>query len=157
MAGAEFRSAEALRTLSLRIFDRSFALTYLLEAAALVVALFGVASSYAGQALARAREFGVLRHLGSGTRDVVRQVALEGGMLSTFGALWGAATGLVIGLVLIHRVNPQSFHWTMETRLPLGLIALSAAALAACGAIAAALAVRAATGEGPLVALKEDW
>jgi putative ABC transport system permease protein len=157
LAGAEFRSAEALRTLSLRIFDRSFALTYLLEAAALIVALFGVASSYAGQALARAREFGVVRHLGSSTRDVVRQVALEGGLLSTFGALWGAATGLVIGLVLIHRVNPQSFHWTMETRLPLGLIVFSAAALALCGAIAAALAVRAATGDGPLAALKEDW
>ncbi|MBL8383235.1 MAG: ABC transporter permease [Burkholderiales bacterium] len=157
LAGAEFRSADALRTLSLRIFDRSFALTYLLEAAALIVALFGVASSYAGQALARAREFGVLRHLGLGTRDLVRQVALEGGLLSAFGALWGAATGLVIGLVLIHRVNPQSFHWTMETRLPLGLIALGAAALALCGAIAAALAVRAATGAGPLAALKEDW
>ncbi len=157
LSAAEFRSASDLRTLSLRIFDRSFAMTYLLEAAALVVALFGVASSYSAQALARAREFGVLRHLGVSTREIVLQVAIEGGLLSTFGALWGAATGWVIGLILIHWVNPQSFHWTMETRAPVGLIVASAAALALCGAIAAALAVRSATGEGPLRSLKEDW
>ncbi len=157
LAAAEFRSASDLRALSLRIFDRSFAMTYLLEAAALVVALFGVASSYSAQALARAREFGVLRHLGVSTREIVLQVAIEGGLLSTFGALWGAATGWVIGVILIHWVNPQSFHWTMETRAPVGLIVASAVALALCGAVAAALAVRSATGEGPLRSLKEDW
>ncbi len=157
LGAAEFRSAHELRTLSLRIFDRSFAMTYLLEAAALVVALFGVASSYSAQALARAREFGVLRHLGVSRREIVLQVAIEGGLLSGLGALWGAVTGWVIGLILIHWVNPQSFHWTMETTLPLGLIAASAATLALCGALAAALAVRVATGEGPLLALKEDW
>ena len=157
LGAAEFRSARELRNLSLRIFDRSFAMTYLLEAAALLVALFGVASSYSAQALARAREFGVLRHLGVSTREIVCQVAIEGGMLSAFGALWGAATGGVIGVILIHWVNPQSFHWTMETRAPLGLIAASALVLALCGAIAAALAVRSATGEGPLRSLKEDW
>jgi len=157
LAAADFKSAGDLRALSLRIFDRSFAMTYLLEAAALVVALFGVASSYAAQALARAREFGVLRHLGVSTREIVLQVAIEGGLLSTFGALWGALTGGVIGLILIHWVNPQSFHWTMETRAPLDLVAASAAALALCGALAAALAVRSATGDGPLRSLKEDW
>ena len=157
LAAAEFRSARELRRLSLRIFDRSFAMTYLLEAAALVVALFGVASSYSAQALARAREFGVLRHLGLSTREIVLQVAIEGGLLSALGALWGAATGWVIGVILIHWVNPQSFHWTMDARAPLGLIAASALALALCGAIAAALAVRSATGDGPLRSLKEDW
>ena len=157
LAGAEFRSARELRTLSLRIFDRSFAMTYLLEAAALVVALFGVASSYSAQALARAREFGVLRHLGVSRREIVLQVAIEGGLLSALGALWGAATGWVIGLILIHWVNPQSFHWTMEPTLPLGLIAASAVMLALCGALAAALAVRSATGAGPLHSLREDW
>ena len=63
----------------------------------------------------------------------------------------------MIGLILIHRVNPQSFHWTMETRAPAGLIIASALLLTLCGAIAAALAVRSATGEGPLRSLKEDW
>ena len=48
-------------------------------------------------------------------------------------------------------------HWTMDTRAPAGLIIASALALTLCGSIAAALAVRSATGEGPLKSLKEDW
>ena len=54
-----FRSAGDVRDLSLKIFDRSFAVTYVLEAIAIVVGLFGVASTYAAEALNRAREFGM--------------------------------------------------------------------------------------------------
>ena len=156
LGAVEFRSAHDLRALSLTIFDRSFAMTYLLEAAALVVALFGVASAYAGQALARAREFAVLRHLGYARREIIGQVAIEGALLSAFGALLGGATGFVISLLLIHRVNPQSFHWTMQTHVPLPELIVSAVLLAACGAVAAALAMRSATAAGPLVAMRDD-
>ena len=50
--------------MSLRIFDRSFAVTYAMEAVAVVVGLFGLSSSLGAIVLARRREFGVLRHLG---------------------------------------------------------------------------------------------
>ena len=156
LGAVEFRSASDLRALSLTIFDRSFAMTYLLEAAALVVALFGVASAYAGQALARAREFAVLRHLGYARSEIIGQVAIEGALLSGFGALLGGAAGYVISLLLIHRVNPQSFHWTMQTHVPLPELIASAVLLAACGAVAAALAMRSATVDGPLVAMRDD-
>jgi putative ABC transport system permease protein len=157
LAGIELRSAQELRRLSLAIFDRSFAMTYLLEAAALVVAVFGIATAYAGQALARAREFGVLRHLGVTRAQIGRQIAIEGGLLTAFGAAWGGALGFAIGLVLIHRVNPQSFHWTMELRMPWGPILGSALLLALSGAVAAVLAARAATADSALSAVREDW
>ena len=156
LGAIEFRSARDLRALSLTIFDRSFAMTYLLEAAALVVALFGVASAYAGQALARTREFGALRHLGYGRGEIIGQVAIEGALLSGFGALLGGVAGYVISLLLIHRVNPQSFHWTMQTHVPLTELIASGLLLAACGAAAAALAMRSATAAGPLVAMRDD-
>jgi putative ABC transport system permease protein len=41
--------------MSLQIFDRSFAVTYLLEAIAIVIGLFGVAATFSAQTLARAR------------------------------------------------------------------------------------------------------
>lgn len=157
LAGIELRSAQELRALSLAIFDRSFAMTYLLEAAALIVAVFGIATAYAGQALARAREFGVMRHLGVTRAQIVRQIALEGGLLTAFGAAWGGAIGFLIGLVLIHRVNPQSFHWTMELRMPWWQILGSALLLAVAGAAAAVLAARAATADAALAAVREDW
>ena len=34
------------------------------------------------------------------------------------GALLGLALGLAVSVVLVHVVNPQSFHWTMDLRCP---------------------------------------
>ncbi|HEY5962354.1 MAG TPA: ATP-binding protein, partial [Polyangiaceae bacterium] len=53
-----------IRNLTLKIFDRSFAITYALEAIAVVIGLAGVTSSFAALAWSRRREFGVLRFLG---------------------------------------------------------------------------------------------
>ena len=53
-----------IRNASLRVFDRTFAVTYALELAAVVIGLVGLSSSFGALVLARRREFGVLRHLG---------------------------------------------------------------------------------------------
>ena len=69
--GAQLDIAEPgeIREVSLRIFDRSFAVTYAMEAVAVLVGLFGLSSSLGAIVLARRREFGVLRHLGSRAAD----------------------------------------------------------------------------------------
>ena len=110
----EFAAPRQIRAASLRIFDRSFAVTYWLQAVAIAIGLFGIAASFSAQVLARRKEFGLLAHLGLTRRQVLAVVAGEG-------ALWtaaGAALGLVLGhggrVVLVDVVNPQSFHWTME-------------------------------------------
>lgn len=157
LSAIEFASAREIRQLSLRIFDRSFALTYVLEAIAILVGLFGVAATYAGEALARRREFGMLRHLGVTRAGIARMFALESGLLIVTGVAWGAAAGALIAMVLIHRVNPQSFHWTMDVAWPWGLLAGSAGALIVLGVGAAVLASRSATGAAPVRAVREDW
>jgi putative ABC transport system permease protein len=157
LAALEWRSAADIRALSLRIFDRSFAVTYALEAIAILVGLFGVAAACAGEALARAREFGMLRHIGVQRRQIVAQLAIEATLGVSVAVAWGGVIGAAIGLVLIERVNPQSFHWTMQVHWPLGLLALSAAALIAAALIAALLAARSALGTGPLAAVRQDW
>ncbi len=111
---AQWRSAVDIRRISLEIFDRSFAITYVLEAVAIIVGLFGVASTYAAQALTRAREFGMLRHLGVTRRMLNAQLAAEAAIGTTLALAGGAGIGLAIALILIERVNPQSFHWTMD-------------------------------------------
>ncbi len=157
LEAVDFRSASELRALSLRIFDRSFAVTYALEAIAILVGLFGVAATYAGEALARAREFGMLRHLGLTRRGVMRSFALESGLLLLAGIAWGAGVGALIAGVLVHRVNPQSFHWTMDMAWPLPLLAASGLALLGLGVAAATLASRQATSAAAVRAVREDW
>lgn len=157
VAGLELRATGELRALSLRIFDRSFAITYALEAIAILVALFGVASAWAAEGMARAREFGVLRHLGLRRRDVASLFAREATLQIAVATGWGALLGAMISMVLIHRVNPQSFHWTMDTSWPIGLLALVAVALLVLGVAAAVLAARHAMTDAPVRAVREDW
>lgn len=157
LAALEWRSAADIRALSLRIFDRSFAVTYALEAIAILVGLFGVAAAYAGEALVRTREFGMLRHVGLRRRQVGAQLAIEAALTVSVAVTWGGLVGAAIGLVLIERVNPQSFHWTMQVHWPLGLLAASAAALVIAAIASALLAARGALGAGPLAAVRQDW
>jgi putative ABC transport system permease protein len=153
----EFASARDIRATSLRIFDRSFAVTYWLQAVAIGIGLFGVAASFSAQVLARRKEFGLLVHLGLTRRQVLRVVASEGLAWTTLGAIAGLGLGLAVAVVLVHVVNPQSFHWTMELTLPVWrLLALSAAVIAA-GTLTAWVAGRASAARDAVLAVKEDW
>lgn len=153
----EFASASEIRATSLRIFDRSFAVTYWLQAVAIGIGLFGVAASFSAQVLARRKEFGLLAHLGLTRRQILTVVALEGLAWTTLGALAGLALGLAVSVVLVDVVNPQSFHWTMDLALPwLRLLALCVAVVFA-GTVTAWLAGRAAAGRDAVQAVKEDW
>jgi len=146
-----------IRAASLRIFDRSFAVTYLLEAIAIAIGLSGIAASFSAQTLARSREFGMLRHVGVTRRQVLQLLAFEGGLLTCLGVLAGFALGLVISLILVYVVNPQSFHWTMGLHLPWPLLASVAAVLVAASIATALVSGRHALSGGPVRAVREDW
>ena len=153
----EFVSSTALRERSLRIFDRSFAVTYWLQAVAIAIGLFGIAASFSAQVLARRKEFGLLAHLGLTRRNVLTVVAAEGLAWTALGALAGTLLGLGVAVILVHVVNPQSFHWTMELRLPLLRLLSLAAAVVLAGVITAWLAGRKAASTDAVLAVKEDW
>jgi len=156
-ASLALNEPSAIRALSLKIFDRSFAVTYLLEAIAIVIGLFGVAATFSAQTLARAKEFGMLRHVGVTRRQILAMLAFEGGALTGLGIVTGFAVGAVISLVLVFVVNPQSFHWTMQMHVPWPLLATVAAALLTASALTALLAGRQALSGGPIRAVREDW
>ncbi len=153
----EFASASQIRTTSLRIFDRSFAVTYWLQAVAIAIGLFGVAANFSAQVLARRKEFGLLAHLGLTRRQILTVVAGEGAAWTVMGSVAGLALGLMVSVVLVHVVNPQSFHWTMDMQVPwLRLLGLCAAVVFA-GTLTAWLAGRAAASADAVLAVKEDW
>lgn len=156
-AALDFASAETIRQTSLRIFDRSFAVTYWLQAVAIAIGLFGIAAATSAQTLARRKEFGLLRHLGFTRAQVLRVVACEGLAWTAVGAVWGTALGLGVSAVLVYVVNPQSFHWTMDLQWPGGRLVALAVAVVAAGTATAWWAARAATRRDAVLAVKEDW
>jgi len=153
----ELSSVAQIRATSLRIFDRSFAVTYWLQAVAIAIGLFGIAASFSAQVLARRKEFGLMAHLGFTRRQVLAVVAGEGAAWTAIGAVAGLALGLAVSVVLVHVVNPQSFHWTMDLLVPWWRLVVLCAAVVAAGTLTAWLAGRAAAGRDAVLAVKEDW
>jgi len=153
----EFAAPREIRTTSLRIFDRSFAVTYWLQAVAIAIGLFGIAASFSAQVLARRKEFGLLAHLGLTRRQVLAVVATEGAVWTGVGAALGLVLGVAVSVVLVKVVNPQSFHWTMALLLPEGRLAALCAAVVAAGTVTAFFAARRAVGAQSVLAVKEDW
>ncbi len=153
----DFASSTELRQMSLRIFDRSFAVTYYLQAVAIVIGLVGITASLSAQVLARRKEFGLLSHLGLTRGQVVGVVAGEAAAWVAAGVLLGLVLGLAISMVLVFVVNPQSFHWTMDLVLPWARLATLAAAMLAAGVATAALSARNAASRAAVMSVKEDW
>jgi len=125
-----------LRKEILDIFDRTFVLTYVLEAIAVLVAVLGIVNTLVTAVLERRREFATLRAIGAGTRQVERLVLWEAAYLGLIGAALGVVGGLLLALVLIHVINKQSFGWTIQMTVPSGLI-LQAVGLALTAALVA--------------------
>jgi putative ABC transport system permease protein len=125
-----------LRQEILEIFDRSFLLTYVLEAIAVLVAILGIVNTLVTAVLERRREFATLRALGASTRQVERLVLWEAAYLGLIGAGLGVVGGLLLALVLIHVINKQSFGWTIQMTFPGGVI-LQAVGIALTAALVA--------------------
>lgn len=156
-ASAEFAETGEVRKTSLRIFDRSFAVTYVLEIAAIVIGLTGIAATFSAQAIARRREFGMLRHIGVTRGEILQLLALEGLLVTGLAILLGLAAGIAVAWILVAVVNPQSFHWTMDLMLPWGQIAALIVALLAAAAVTAVIAGRRAVADDAVLAVREDW
>ncbi len=156
-AALEFAASAELLAQSLRAFDRSFAVTYWLQAMALALGLVGVAASLSAQLLARRRELGLLRHLGLQRAELLRLLLAETALYTSAGALAGLLLGLLLSLVLVFVVNPQSFHWTMSLSLPWARLALSPLAVLLAALATAALVGRGLGRQDAVQAVREDW
>jgi putative ABC transport system permease protein len=153
----EIAAPGEIREVSLKAFDRTFAVTYALELAAVVIGLFGLSSSFGALVLSRRREFGMLRHIGMTRRQIAAMLATEGLTISAIGLLVGFGLGWLISLVLIDVVNRQSFHWGMELNVPWSALASSAVVVLALSTLTAIASGRQAMSRRAVLVVKEDW
>ena len=157
--GADFDISDPgqVRRATLSFFDRTFAVTYAMEAVAVLVGLFGLSSSLGAVVLARRREFGMLRHLGLTRRQIASMLAAEGGLLAALGAVAGLITGAAISVVLVFVINRQSFNWGMEMHFPLLFLLALVVVLVLLSVLTAVLSGREAMSMGPVRSVREDW
>jgi putative ABC transport system permease protein len=125
-----------LRKEILDIFDRTFLLTYVLEAIAVIIAMLGIVNTLVTSVLERRREFATLRAIG-GSEGQVRQLVLwEAAYLGVVGIALGLVGGGLLSLLLIKVINKQSFGWTIQMILPIGAL-IQAVGLAAAATLVA--------------------
>jgi putative ABC transport system permease protein len=120
-----FTTNRVIRREVMRIFDSTFAITYALEAIAIVVAGLGVISTLITLILERRGEISVLGFLGATRRQIRRMVVIESLLIGGVSQGIGIIIGWMLSLVLIYVINVQSFGWTIQFHLPFGFIAQS--------------------------------
>ncbi len=153
----EILTSTALRERSLQIFDRAFAITYALEAIAVVIGLTGISFAASSTALARRAEFGMLRHIGMLRRQVIGMLASEGALMSVFGVVYGLILGAALSLVLVYVVNRQSFNWSIDFAVPAWQLIVLSATLITAAVVTAIWSGRTAMNQDAVRAVREDW
>ena len=125
LAGLEMvvTPSRTLRVRSIEIFDRTFAITWALEAIAILVAILGMAEALLNLVFDRRVELAQLRMQGASMGQIRGLVLVQAGLLG----LAACALGLVLGaawsqvnLLVIHK---QSFGWSVQLDWPVAFLA----------------------------------
>ncbi len=111
-----------LRSRVLDVFDQTFAITYVLQFVAMIVAAMGVISSLMAIIFERRREIGMLRAVGASVEQVRNMTLIEAGLMGILASALGITCGFVLALILIYVINLQSFGWTIQVYLPIAAI-----------------------------------
>jgi len=126
------RSNRSLREASLRIFDRTFAVTNVLRSLTILIAFVGVLNALMAIQMERGWEHAVLRAIGLTPRQTWGLVVGESAVIGTVAGILAVPLGAAQALVLIRFINRRSFGWTMQTFIdPWVLLQAVALALAA--------------------------
>lgn len=111
-----------LRAEAIRVFDRTFAITYALEAVAVLVAVMGIAGALLALVIDRRRELGLLRFLGAASGQIRKLILVEAGLLGLLADLAGFVLGYFLSLILVFVINKQSFGWTIRFNWPVAVL-----------------------------------
>lgn len=110
---------EQVRAMSQGILDDAFAYTRAIEAAALVVGLFGLLGTMLVALLERKREIGMLRAIGASRAQVSGMIVVEAALMG----IAASATALVLGAYLAHvwlgGALAHDVGWPIAVQVPL--------------------------------------
>jgi putative ABC transport system permease protein len=126
----------------LNTFDQTMVIFYVLGAALALPSLLALINTLAISVLARTREIGMLRAVGSTRTQVRRMVMAESLLLSAIGTALGIVSGVWMGYALVQAT--ASIGWPMPYFFPWGGILLTIAVGLGFGVLAAYVPARSA-------------
>jgi putative ABC transport system permease protein len=112
------RTTGELKKEAIKIFDRTFAITYALHTIAIVVSVLAVMNALFAMTMESKRDFGILRYLGASQAQIRKIVLVQAGILGMTGNITGVILGFLLSFLLIFVINKQSFGWTVQFQIP---------------------------------------
>jgi putative ABC transport system permease protein len=149
-------SNRSIRQQAMNIFDRTFAITYALEAIAVFVAVMGVGGALLALVIDRRREFGLLRFLGASKNQIRGMILIEAGLLGILANVAGLILGFVLSELLIRVINKQSFGWTIQFHLPVAVLLGALTVVYVATVVAGLYPARIATQLAPIEVIHEE-
>ena len=134
--GVEVIPTRAIRSDAIRIFDRTFTITYALEAIAMFVAILGMAEALLNLVYDRRSELALLRMHGASLAQVRRLVLVQAGLLGGLASLMGLALGAASSQVLLRVIHKQSFGWSLPLHWPFEFLAAVLGAIVVVSVVA---------------------
>lgn len=135
---ATIRATGEIKTASLQIFDRTFAVTEVLRWLTVLVAFIGILSALMAQMLERGQEFRTLHALGVTRAELHWLVIWQTAIMGALAGILALPLGYVMSRLLVEVINRRSFGWTMHFEVPPSvlietvLLAVVAAVVAGC-------------------------
>lgn len=120
-----FYSNQSLRRRVFEIFDQTFAVTYVLLAIAVFVAITGIFLSLTILITERQRELAILRAIGASAGQIRKILLSETVMLGLLAAAVGMVSGICLSIILTGVINRAFFGWTVRLAFPWQSLALT--------------------------------
>jgi putative ABC transport system permease protein len=130
------RSNRALRADVFTVFEQTFAITRILQAMALLIAVCGITLTLLVLARERLSELALYRALGAHPRQIAGLFLVEGTGIGVLGLVLGLVGGALLASILVFVINRAYFGWTIQVAVPGATLASQAATILLAAALA---------------------
>ncbi|MBI3457356.1 MAG: ABC transporter permease [Candidatus Rokubacteria bacterium] len=131
-----FRSNRRLRQEVFAIFDQTFAVTRILQAMSLLIAVSGITLTLLVLARERLSELALYRSLGACRRQLFGLFVGKGLGMAVLALALGLLGGIALAAILILVINRAYFGWTIQLHWPWGAVLQQIATIMAAAVLA---------------------
>jgi len=154
--GVGITQSRTIRAESMRLFDRTFAITQVLRLLAAVIAFAGVFSALLAWELERTRELGLLRALGMTQAGLFGLLLVETGLTGLIAGLISVPVGIGIAATLVYVLYERCFGWSMDLHVDPVIVAQGIALAVGAALLAGIYPARRAARSSPAAVLRND-
>jgi len=133
--GVVATTTEQARGMAEQVLDDGFAYTRAVEAAAMIVGLFGLLGTMLVSVLERKRELGVLRAVGASRPQLARIILVESALVGVAASVTALVLGGYLAQVWLGGALTHDLGWPIAVRVPLMAVAITVAAGLAVGIV----------------------